>query len=244
MLARLARSAEDRNRALEATRRFAADAGHELRTPLTSVQATLSTIARHPEMPADQRGELAREALGEQRRLVELLDSLQALARGDAAPLERADVDLAELVDASAGALAARHPSVSVTADAPDEPVAYRGWEPGLRIMVDNLLENAARHGRRDGTVRIALRPQADGRGPEIDVDDDGPGIPPDERERVFEPFRRVNGSAARAGSGLGLALVAQQARLHGATVTVNDSPLGGARLRVEFPARAPAQDP
>jgi signal transduction histidine kinase len=110
--------------------------------------------------------------------------------------------------------------------------------------MVDNLLENAARHGRRDGTVRIALRPQADGRGPEIDVDDDGPGIPPDERERVFEPFRRVNGSAARAGSGLGLALVAQQARLHGATVTVNDSPLGGARLRVEFPARAPAQDP
>jgi two-component system sensor histidine kinase PrrB len=244
MLARLARSAEDRNRALEATRRFAADAGHELRTPLTSVQATLSTIARHPEMPAGQRGELAREALGEQRRLVELLDSLQALARGDAAPLERADVDLAELVDASAGALAARHPSVSVAADAPDEPVAYRGWEPGLRIMVDNLLENAARHGRPEGSVRIALRPAADGRGPEIDVDDDGPGIPPGERERVFEPFRRVNGAAARAGSGLGLALVAQQARLHGATVTVGDSPLGGARLRVAFPARAPAQEP
>src|SRR3954453_8900696 len=207
----------DRNRALEATRRFAADAGHELRTPLTSVQATVSTIARHPEMPADQRGELAREALGEQRRLVELLDSLQALARGDAAPLERAEVDLAELVDASAGALAARHPSVSVAAEAPDEPVAYRGWEPGLRIMVDNLLENAARHGRSHGTVRIALRAPPEGRGPEIDGDDDGPGIPPDERGRVFEPFRRVNGAAARAGSGLRLRHFAPHAPLPGA---------------------------
>jgi signal transduction histidine kinase len=191
-------------------------------------------------MPAEQRGALAREALGEQRRLVELLDSLQALARGDAAPLERADVDLAELVDASAGVVAARHPAVSVAADAPDEPVPYRGWEPGLRIMVDNLLENAARHGRPDGTVRIALRPAAGRHGPAIDVDDDGPGIPAAERERVFEPFRRVNGSSAGTGSGLGLALVAQQARLHGASVTVGDSPLGGARLRVEFPARAP----
>jgi two-component system sensor histidine kinase PrrB len=144
----------------------------------------------------------------------------------------------------SAGAVAARHPSVSVAADAPAEPVLWCGWEPGLRIMVDNLLENAARHGRPNGTVRIALRPAANGRGPEIDVDDDGPGIPPDERQRVFEPFRRVNGSSGCAGSGLGLALVAQQARLHGATVTIDDSPLGGARLRVRFPAGPPSQDP
>src|SRR4029079_6526734 len=93
-----------------APRRFAADAGHELRTPLTSVRATLSAIARHPDMPAAQRGDLARDALAEQRRLVELLDSLQALARGDAAPLERGDVDLAEVVDASVGGGAARHP--------------------------------------------------------------------------------------------------------------------------------------
>jgi two-component system sensor histidine kinase PrrB len=241
MLARLARSADDRNRALDATRRFAADAGHELRTPLTSVQATLSAIARHPEMPAEQRGELAREALAEQRRLVELLDSLQALARGDAAPIERTDVDLAELVDASVGAASARHPDATIAADAPPEPVAYRGWEPGLRIMVDNLVENAARHGRPGGEVRVTLRAAENGRGPAIEVDDDGPGIPEAERARVFEPFRRVDGAAAhRPGSGLGLALVAQQARLHEAEVTVGDSPLGGARLRVAFPAQAP----
>jgi len=235
MLRRLARSADDRNRALDATRRFAADAGHELRTPLTSVQATLSTIARHPEIPAEQRGELVTDALAEQRRLVELLDSLQALARGDAAPLERADLDLAELVDASVGAAAARHPDATLTADAPDDPVAYRGWEPGLRIMVDNLVENAARHGRPGGRIRVTLRAPVNGAGPEIDVEDDGPGIPEAERERVFEPFQRVDG-AGRAGSGLGLALVAQQARLHDAAVTVGDSTLGGALMRVAFP--------
>jgi two-component system sensor histidine kinase PrrB len=239
MLERLARSADDRNRALDATRRFAADAGHELRTPLTSVQASLSTIARHPDMPAEQRGELAREALAEQRRLVELLDSLQALARGDAAPLERADVDLGELVDASVGAAAARHPDTAIAAQAPPEPVACRGWEPGLRIMVDNLVENAARHGRPGGRVRVTLQGARNGHGPAIEVDDDGPGIPQDERERVFEPFRRIDGDAdgERPGSGLGLALVAQQARLHDAAVSVGDSPLGGARLRVQFPA-------
>jgi signal transduction histidine kinase len=242
MLARLGRSAEDRNRALDATRRFAADAGHELRTPLTSVQASLSTIARHPDMPADQRGELAREALAEQRRLVELLDSLQALARGDAAPLERADVDLAELVDASVGAAAARHPDTTIAAEAPPEPVDCRGWEPGLRIMLDNLVENAARHGRPGGNIRVTLHRAENGRGPSVEVDDDGPGIAASERERVFEPFRRIDGDAdgARPGSGLGLALVAQQARLHDAEVSVGDSPLGGARLRVQFPAQRP----
>jgi signal transduction histidine kinase len=192
-------------------------------------------------MPAEQRGELAREALAEQRRLVELLDSLQALARGDAAPIERADMDLAELVDASVGAAAARHPDATIAADAPAEPVALRGWEPGLRMMVDNLVENAARHGRPGGCVRVTLRGAENGRGPAIDVDDDGPGIPAAERERVFEPFRRIDGEGEdeRPGSGLGLALVAQQARLHDAAVSVDDSPLGGARVRVEFPAQA-----
>ena len=88
MLARLGRSAADRTRALAATRRFAADAGHELRTPLTSVQATLSTLERHLDLPPERRAEMIGDALAEQRRLVELLDGLQALARGDAGPLE------------------------------------------------------------------------------------------------------------------------------------------------------------
>jgi signal transduction histidine kinase len=229
MLARLGRSAGDRERALAATRRFTADAGHELRTPLTSVQATLSALSRHPDIPSEQRVELVRDALAEHRRLVELLDSLQALARGDAAAVAHADLDLAELVATIVEGARTRHPDVSWSSDLPGEAVVVRGWETGLRLLADNLLENAARHGRPGGVVAVTL-----GAGPTLVVDDDGPGVGEADRERIFEPFVRANGTRA-PGSGLGLALVAQQVRDHGATIEVGRSPLGGARFSVRF---------
>jgi two-component system sensor histidine kinase PrrB len=237
MLARLGRSAADRQRALEATRRFAADAGHELRTPLTSVQATLSALERHPDLPPERRAELLRDALAEQRRLVDLLDGLQALARGDAAPLDRTEVDLVELVDSAASAAVERHPGVQLSADLPDAPVPVDGWEPGLRLLTDNLVENAARHGRPRGRIQVTVRPAASGA--LLTVDDDGPGIPDADRERIFEPFARLDATNGD-GSGLGLALVEQQARHHGARIEVGDSPLGGARFSVQFAPRAP----
>jgi signal transduction histidine kinase len=231
MLDRLGRSAADRERALAATRRFAADAGHELRTPLTSVQATLSALARHPDIDAERRTAMAADAMAEQRRLVDLLDGLQALARGDAAPGEEVDVDLAEIV---AGAAAA-HPAAAIDTDVPDGPVVVRGWEAGLRVLAGNLVANAVRHGRPGGRVRVALEGGAE---PRLIVDDEGAGIPDADRARIFEPFTRLDGGQ-RPGSGLGLALVAQQARHHGATVVVERSPLGGARFVVTFPPHA-----
>jgi two-component system, OmpR family, sensor histidine kinase PrrB len=240
MLARLGRSAADRKRALAATRRFTADAGHELRTPLTSVQATLSTLERHLDLPADRRAEMLGDALAEQRRLVELLDGLQALARGDAGPLELTEVDLAEVVDAAAAAAVERHPGLHLSAELPDAPVAIEGWEPGLRLLADNLVENAVRHGRPDGQIRVTLdaaRPGEDG-GALLTVDDDGPGIPEGDRARIFAPFARLD-AANGEGSGLGLALVEQQVRHHGARIDVGESPLGGARFSVRFAARA-----
>ncbi len=236
MLARLGRSAADRERALAATRRFAADAGHELRTPLTSVQATLSALERHLELPPERRAAMLGDALAEQRRLVDLLDGLQALARGDAAPLDRTEVDLVELVDAAATAAVERHPGVQLSAELPDAPVPVEGWEPGLRLLADNLVENAARHGRDGGRIRVTLSPAASG--PLLTVDDDGPGIPEADRERIFEPFARLEATNGD-GSGLGLAIVEQQARHHGAHVEVADSPLGGARFRVQFAPHA-----
>jgi len=232
MLARLGRSAADRERALAATRRFTADAGHELRTPLTSVQATLSALSRHPDIPVAQRTELVLDALAEHRRLVDLLDGLQAMARGDASPGEVGDVDLGELVAASLDQAASRHPRVTWQPALPDGALCVRGWEPGLRLLVDNLLENAARHGHADGHVAVTL----DATGPVLYVDDDGPGVADDQRERIFEPFARVAGVQA-PGSGLGLALVSQQVRAHGAVVEVGESPLGGARFAVRFGA-------
>jgi signal transduction histidine kinase len=229
MLERLGRSTADRERALAATRRFAADAGHELRTPLTSVQATLDALRRHPELPDGRRAEMLGDAATEQRRMVDLLDGLQALARGDAPDAEHSTVDLAEVADAAVVAAAARHPDVAIDAELPETAVTVRGWEPGLRLLVDNLVENAAVHGRDGGRVHVSLD-----EGPVLHVDDDGGGVPEDERGRIFEPFARIDGTD-RPGSGLGLALVDQQARHHGVRVAVGDSPLGGARFTVSF---------
>jgi two-component system sensor histidine kinase PrrB len=231
MLARLGRSAQDRERALDATRRFAADAGHELRTPLTSVQATLSALRRHPDLDAARRGELLDDALVEQRRLVDLLDGLQALARGDAGPIAHAPVDLAELVDEVVTAAASRHPDVALSAILPESAVVVDGWEPGLRLVVENLVTNAIRHGA-GGAVRVTL----ESAGPALVVDDSGPGVPEADRERIFAPFARAT-DAETPGSGLGLALVAQQAGHHGAAVAVSQAPapFGGARFTVSF---------
>ena len=235
MLARLGRSAADRERALAATRRFTADAGHELRTPLTSVQATLSALSRHPDIPTQQRMELVLDALSEHRRLVDLLDGLQAMARGDASPGKIGDVEIVEVVAAALDQASSRHPEVSWSSKLPEGAVWLRGWEPGLRLLVDNLLENAARHGRAGGRVSVTVTPDR-GDGPMLCVDDDGPGIAQDERERIFEPFARVDGTQA-PGSGLGLALVSQQVRAHAARIEVGDSQLGGARFSVRFQA-------
>jgi signal transduction histidine kinase len=231
MLARLGRSAADRERALEATRRFTADAGHELRTPLTSVQANLSSLHRHPEMPAEQRASMLEDALSENRRLVALLDGLQALARGSAAPPEVSEVELADLVGVVLAAAQSRYPAVTWSCELPEEPVVVRGWEPGLRMLVDNLVQNAARHG--GGRVMVTLCGD-DGSGAQLRVDDNGGGVAVDERERIFEPFVRADGVTA-PGSGLGLALVRQQVLAHGATIEVGESPVGGARFSVRF---------
>ncbi len=232
MLSRLSASAARRERALEATRRFAFDAGHELRTPLTTVQTTLSALHRHPDVTTEERAALLEDALEEQRRLVELLDGLQALARGEGTSPEHEDVDLADLVTRAVADTRTRHPATTIALDLPDTPVVLRGWEPGLRLLITNLVTNAARHGRRDGNVTVTLA------GPPalvLTVDDDGDGIPEADRDRIFEPFRRLPAAAERPGTGLGLALVAQQARQHDATVRVQTSPAGGTRVVVAF---------
>ena len=238
MLQRLGRSADERNQALAATRRFAADVGHELRTPLTSVQNALSTIHRHPHVAADTRAMIVGDALDEHRRLVLLLDGLQALARGDANTVAQVDVDLASVAADAVGAVTSQHPGTTFDARLPDDAVVVRGWEPGLRSLIDNLLRNAARHGREGGRVVLSVRPAGPrgASGPVLAVDDDGPGIPQEERARIFEPFTRAAGTVA-PGSGLGLAIVAQQAGHHGAAVAIEDSDLGGARFVVRFPA-------
>jgi two-component system sensor histidine kinase PrrB len=212
---------------MAATRRFTADAGHELRTPLTGLGVDLETLQRNPDLPPADRAAMLGAMAREHRRIVALLDGLQQLARGDAEALpRRAHVDVAELLDLAVGAASGRHPGVHYSVR-DSTPAVIDGWSDGIRLALDNLLDNAALHGREDGNVEVAVSAR-DG-AVRIDVDDDGPGIAAPDREPLAQRFAR--GAAPRSpGSGLGLALADQQARLHGGRLELGAAPAGGLR--------------
>ena len=194
-------------------------------------------MVRNPDAPPAVRQEALAEVSSEVRRLSTLLASLQALARADAggAP-DQGPVDLVDLTAQATQATSSRHPDLTVTGPGPEQaPVVVRGSEAWLRSVVDNLMTNAAVHGRPDGTVRVEV--QTTTGGVVVTVDDDGPGIPADQREAVFSRFVRGADADDRPGSGLGLSLVAQLVALHGGTVDIQDSPLGGARVVARLPA-------
>src|SRR4051812_46206816 len=237
MLARLQASTAAMERALHATRRFAADAGHELRTPLTGLRANLDALARNPGLPATERGALVADMTAEQERIVHLLEGLQALARGEAAEsLPREDVELADLVDGALYAARRRHPAIDYELTDAIAEATVHGWGGGLRLLIDNLLDNAALHGRAGGTVRVGL--EREGSALVIRVEDDGPGIRVAERERLLEPFARGPATTA-PGTGLGLAIVAQQVALHDGELRLEESALGGLGVHVRLPATA-----
>ena len=217
--------------AAERQQRFVADAAHELRSPVASIRQHAEVASAHPET-TDVR-ELATTVGAEGVRLQALVDDLLFLARLDEGrSTPRADVDLDDLVLAEAERLRA------ITTD----EIRTRAVGPGrllgdarsLERLVRNLGENAARHA---ATVAFGLATRD--AHITLTVDDDGPGIEPADRERVFERFVRLDDGRARAdgGTGLGLAIAREVARAHGGDVTLADSPLGGLRAEVRLPA-------
>jgi signal transduction histidine kinase len=209
-----------------AQRRFVADASHELRSPLATIATGLELLSR------GNAGPDAVEALrGETARLGRLVDALLLLARADERGLtpRREDVDLDEVAQAEQ-----RRPSVGIALRVDAAPVRVVGDRARLAQVVRNLVDNACRHAR--SAVVVSVR-RSDGHA-ELDVADDGPGVPPDQRARVFERFVRLDDARARAdgGAGLGLAIVAEVVAAHGGTVDVVGSPMGGALFRVRLP--------
>lgn len=235
MLADVAEAQATTDAALATARDFAAAAAHELRTPLTAMRTDLEVLSTH-DLTAGDRREILDDLSRAQGRVESTLDDLERLARGDLSSADDfVDTDPVEICDAAAADARRRHPGLTVDVDG--EPGRLVPALPGgLRLVVDNAIANAVRHG---GARRVRLTVAADGPDTVFTVDDDGAGVPAGEREAVFERFRRGAG-ASRTGSGLGLALVAQQAALHGGTARLDDSPLGGARLsvRIAGPAR------
>ncbi len=178
------------------------------------------------------------DLLRAQRRVEATITALGQLASGDLARTEdRELVDIADLLDRVAGdALMHRADAPEITVNADDGGVVL-GWPDGLRLAVDNLVRNAINHGDAKHIVLSANR--LDNR-LVIEVDDDGNGLPEADRERVLGRFERGPG-AKPGGLGLGLALVAQQAALHGGEVVLSSSPLGGLRATLTIVAVGPA---
>jgi signal transduction histidine kinase len=228
-------------------RRFVADASHELRSPVAVLRQHAEVARAHPGRTTPD--ELAGTVLAEALRMQRLVDDLLLLARADehSLGLRRRPLDLDDIVLHEIRRVRATS-TVSVDAGAVSAgPVD--GDADALQRAVRNVVDNAARHAAGQLAVSLSVRPGVDGASDADDagtvvlvVDDDGPGVPPDQRRRVFERFVRLDDARARdgGGSGLGLAIVAEVVAAHGGTVELSDAPdLGGARVEIKLPARS-----
>ena len=215
-------------------RRFVSDASHELRSPITTIRQHAEVALAHPDRVTA--AELAEVVLAEQQRMHRLVEDLLLLARVDEhVPLTRAAVDLDDL------AFEEGHRLRSTTSKRVDtsgvKAVRVQGDADALRRMVRNVGENAVRHASSRVDVTLVER----GEEVVLTIDDDGPGIPATERARVLQRFVRLDEARSRdeGGSGLGLSIVDEVVRAHGGSMSIEQSPLGGARIVITLPVQA-----
>jgi two-component system OmpR family sensor kinase len=217
-------------------RRFIADASHELRTPLTSIRG-YSEMLRRGAAGSTTDSELARRRIeDEARRMSILVDDMLLIARLDQGrPLEMKPVDLQSIARDAADDARAVAPQRAVKVDAPT-PVMVTGDDTRLRQVVGNLMRNALVH--TPGTTPIEIAVSTENGFARISVADHGPGLRPDEVERIFEPFYRADPSRSRdrGGAGLGLSIVNAVVSAHGGKVRVRETTGGGATFDVELP--------
>jgi signal transduction histidine kinase len=216
---------------LQRQREFAADTSHELRTPLAVIRAAVARARQQPDARVSEIDGTLDTVDDEAIRLGALVDDLLALARTDAgsADLDLGDVDLAEIAADAMTPLESLARTRGTTLELDVAPAPMRGDAVRLRRLVTILVDNAIRHGSEHGRVRVTVRPGS------LTVEDDGPGIPAADRNRVFDRFWRGEGAAA-GGSGLGLAIAAWITERHGGRIDVGESRLGGARFDITLP--------
>ncbi|MDX6608496.1 MAG: two-component system, OmpR family, sensor kinase [Solirubrobacterales bacterium] len=221
------------DRAFARQRQFVSDASHELRSPLTAIRGQLEVLARKEDPSAEEVRRVEAMTMAEMRRMERLLDDLLALARLDEGVgpslLEvRAATFLRELAETTPGEPTELGPLSEGTVPADPDLLAQ---------VIRNLLSNAHRH-----ATRVVLSSSADRDVLTVSVDDDGAGVPADQREQVFDRFHRSEPSRDRVsgGSGLGLAIARSIVGLHGGRIWIEDSVLGGARVCFELPGFTP----
>ena len=221
---------------VKAQQRFVSYAAHELRSPITVAYGELSNALRK-ERPAAYYKEAITSALDATSHMRTLAEDLLVLARGGAPVGKRRSTSLASAAQAAilqlGSNLHGRGVRVQVTGDAKVETANERD----LQRLLLNLIDNAAKHSPKDGIVHVSIAVQ-DATGIELAVEDEGPGVPPAEAERIFEPFFRGEDQANKEGSGLGLAIVRAIARAHDGDVSLEAKGAhGGARFVVRFGA-------
>jgi signal transduction histidine kinase len=218
---------------------FFSSVSHDLRTPVAAIKAAIGVVLANPPagMPASHQRLLSNVDLAADELTV-LIEDLLEMARLQSGRVElwRSVVDVRDVI---ARALRAVEPLVQargqcVVFSPPVEPVMASVDAERLGRVLRNLLGNAQKYGRDGGTISVAV--ERSGTEVRVSVADDGPGIPPDEQERIFERFYRVRGSGS-AGSGLGLAIARGLVELHGGQVSVESAPGHGSVFRVALPA-------
>jgi len=218
-------------------RRFSADAAHELRTPLTALKGGLEVALRAARSPREYR-EVLVARLEEVDRLIQLAEDLLLVGRSGAEPASRSPVDLEQIAleALDIGAQLAQPRGVTVRMEV-GEPVTVLGDAAALQRAVRNLVENAVKFTPAGGLVEVNVHSRnASG---VLSVRDTGPGIPPGDVERVFEPFVRLDAARDResGGAGLGLSIARSIVTAHGGTLTLETALGRGSRFTIHLPA-------
>lgn len=237
---RARRAADAAQRAETATRRFMVDAAHELRTPIAGIQVAAEQLATNASQQqgddaADGQYRRASLLLSDARRAGRLVSDMLDLSRIDAGlPLDTDDIDLAAIADAEADRAAMLAPQLTINRTGATE--LHLDADPTrIAQILSNLLDNARRYTPPGGAITVDVRGRTDAA--EVTVTDSGPGIPDDERERIFERLVRLDAGRARdhGGAGLGLPIARALARAHGGElVCLPDE--GGASFRLTLP--------
>ena len=229
--------------ALRRQREFAADASHELRTPLTVIRVSVDDLERHPKDPVADVGTALTDIREEVDHMTAMVEDLLLLARSDsgAMELERVPVDLGDVASSGASALTrvAADRGVGLLVD--PVPAEVAGDPARLRQLVGILVDNALRHA--PGGSQVGVRVRAEAGNAILTVEDEGPGIRPEDLPRVFDRFYRAAG-APGGGTGLGLAIAAWIVERHGGRIAAANHEPHGARFTVQLPLlqRAPSQ--
>jgi signal transduction histidine kinase len=229
--------------ALRRQREFAADASHELRTPLTVIRVSVDDLERHPKDPVAEVGTALTDIREEVDHMTAMVEDLLLLARSDsgAMELERVPVDLGDVASSGASALTrvAADRGVGLVVD--PVPAEVVGDPARLRQLVGILVDNALRHA--PGGSQVGVRVRAEAGNAILVVEDEGPGIRPEDLPRVFDRFYRAAG-APGGGTGLGLAIAAWIVERHGGRIAAANHEPHGARFTVQLPLiqRAPSQ--